>query len=938
MAKNNGVQATGMTSQARNALRVVTVTLGFAVATDILCFALALRTGAWQLFAWGIDVFGLVVVLLASIWLIRRGRSVSAIWLMLGGLAVVVSLTMLWIVGLGLALGLCCVTAISLMAIQMLSPRQTGWGFIASVAVGAAVLLLDVFGSADRLAAPPEMMSLLSVITVLAMFVLGFLLVRHFVNYTLHTKLVIVLLVVVLTSVGLLAFLNNRATRLALTDDANQALFAAASQTATNIDAFINTNLDVIRTEAQLPLWSTYLKLVADQKSDSRIEAEVRATLRALSRKTNISSYALLDGQGRDVMDTFASHIGTDKSGRKYFQEPLKSGLPYASPVEFSPTTGKPSLYFSSPVRGSAGHIVGILRMRYDTTVLQTLVVQSNGLAGPDSFAVLFDEYHIRLAHGTAPETVLQAVAPLDPARLADLQAVHRLPDLPAEELSTDSPALEQNLTKAAGQPYFAVEDAAISGRMNQAAVTTLKTQPWLVAFFQPQDVFLAPVGAQERRAVLLAVVIAAVVVGAALGMAQLLAGPIIRLTAVAASVSAGDLTARARVESGDEIGTLATTFNSMTEQLHGLISGLEQRVADRTRDLERRTHYLEATAEVAREAVSVLDLHELLSRVTALISERFGFYHTGLFLLDPSGEWAVLQAASSEGGQRMLARGHQLRVGQKGIVGYVTGRGEPRIALDVGADAVFFDNPDLPDTRSEMALPLRARGEIIGALDVQSKEPEAFSGEDVAVLETLADQVAMAISNARLFQQAEEGLEAERRAYGELSRQAWDEMLRARPDLGYRYDEEGVVPLAGHPSPGERRGDDSERGSEPVKELPELALPVRVRGRVIGTINAHKPSGAAEWTAEEVALMETLTDQLGVALESARLYQDTQRRAARERLTGEVTARMRETLDMETVLKTAVQEVRQALGLPEVVIRLASQPIGQAGDDVETK
>jgi GAF domain-containing protein/HAMP domain-containing protein len=580
-----------------------------------------------------------------------------------------------------------------------------------------------------------------------------------------------------------------------------------------------------------------------------------------------------------------------------------------------------------------------VLRMRYDATVLQTLVAQSNRLAGPDSFAVLFDEYHIRLAHGTAPETILQAVAPLDRARLADLQAVHRLPDLPAEELSTDLPALEQNLTKAADQPYFTVEDAAISGRMNQAAVTTLKTQPWLVAFFQPQDVFLAPVEAQERRAVLLAVMIAGVVVGAALGMAQLLAGPIIRLTAVAASVSAGDLTARARVESGDEIGTLATTFNSMTEQLHGLISGLEQRVADRTRDLERRTHYLEATAEVAREAVSVLDLHELLSRVTALISQRFGFYHTGLFLLDPSGEWAVLQAASSEGGQRMLASGHRLRVGRKGIVGYVTGRGEPRIALDVGADAVFFDNPDLPDTRSEMALPLRARGEIIGALDVQSKEPEAFSGEDAAVLQTLADQVAMAISNARLLQQAEEGLEAERRTYGELSRQAWDEMLRARPDLGYRYNEEGVVPLAGHPqSPSERRGDDSERVSEPVEELPELGLPVRVRGRVIGTINAHKPGGAGEWTAEEVTLMETLTDQLGVALESARLYQDTQRRAARERLTGQVTARMRETLDMETVLKTAVQEVREALGLPEVIVRLTTQPIRQAGDDVETK
>jgi GAF domain-containing protein len=353
----------------------------------------------------------------------------------------------------------------------------------------------------------------------------------------------------------------------------------------------------------------------------------------------------------------------------------------------------------------------------------------------------------------------------------------------------------------------------------------------------------------------------------------------------------------------------------------------------EHTFELERRTRYLEATAEVARDAASVLDLGELLSRVVTLVSEQFGFYHTGVFLLDPDGEWAVLQAASSRGGQRMLARGHGLRVGQEGIVGYVTGRGEPRIALDVGADAVFFDNPDLPDTRSEMALPLRARGEIIGALDVQSREPEAFSQEDVAVLQTLADQVATAISNARLFHQAQESLEAERQAYVELGREAWRELLRTRPGLGYRYDEGSVVLLNGH-SPAShpvwgtlhpiRGTSHPDADAKLVENLPELALPIRVRGHVIGRITAHKPGDADEWTAEEMALMETLTEQLSVALESARLHQDTQRRATRERLTGQVTARMRESLDLETVLKTAADEMYQALGLDEIVIRLA--------------
>jgi len=372
-----------------------------------------------------------------------------------------------------------------------------------------------------------------------------------------------------------------------------------------------------------------------------------------------------------------------------------------------------------------------------------------------------------------------------------------------------------------------------------------------------------------------------------------------------------------------------------LTQELEAHRATLEEQVTERTADLARRSTQLEAAAQVAREAAAIQDVGRLLEETTHLISDRFGFYHAGIFLLDEGGEYAVLRAASSTGGQRMLARRHRLRVGEEGIVGYVTGRGEPRVALDVGEDAVFFDNPDLPNTRSEMALPLRARGEIIGALDVQSTEPAAFSDEDVAVLQTLSDQLAVAISNARLLQQVQESLDAERRAYGALAREAWKELLRAQPALGGRYDPHGILPTDG-------RWDDAMKqavqtgGAVVSTENPSaaLAIPIKVRGQVIGVLNAHKPAGAGEWTAEETSLLETLTDQLSVALESARLHQDTQRRAARERLIGEVTARVRETLDINTILKTGVQEVRQALGLPEVVVRLVNRPSGEPEDD----
>ena len=375
----------------------------------------------------------------------------------------------------------------------------------------------------------------------------------------------------------------------------------------------------------------------------------------------------------------------------------------------------------------------------------------------------------------------------------------------------------------------------------------------------------------------------------------------------------------------------------SLVRALEDQRGHLEEQVAERTADLARRSAQLEAAAQVAREAAGIRDVEQLLAETVNLISDRFGFYHTGLFLLDGAGEYAVLRAASSEGGRRMLARGHRLQVGQEGIVGYVTGAKRARIALDVGDDAVFFDNPDLPRTRSETALPLLAGDEVLGALDVQSTEREAFSEADVTVLQTLADQVAIAISNARLVRRVQESLEMERRAYGLMSMEAWRNLVRTGMGPGQRYDPQRILP------------DDGPRREEMAQAEKEgldgpgatMAIPLKVREQVIGVLDAYKPSGTGEWTDDEVALFQALVDQLGVALDSARLYQDAQRRATQDRVLGEVAGRMRETLDMDAVLKTAVRDIGEALGIAEVEVRMGmgsdrvpvTKP-GRSGDD----
>jgi PAS domain S-box-containing protein len=341
---------------------------------------------------------------------------------------------------------------------------------------------------------------------------------------------------------------------------------------------------------------------------------------------------------------------------------------------------------------------------------------------------------------------------------------------------------------------------------------------------------------------------------------------------------------------------------------------------------LRRRAVQLRTAAEVARDSTALRSLEDLLNRTVTMIRERFGFYHAGIFLVEGAGQdaYAVLKAATGEAGRRMLERGHRLKVGGEGIVGYVTDVGEPRVALDVGKDAAFFDNPDLPETRSEVALPLRARGEIIGALDVQSVEPDAFSQEDVEVLQILADQVAVAISNMRLFQQAQESLEAERRAYGELSQEAWRELVQTRGGLEQRYDPYKILPADGRwreemvRAVQETRMVSGQDGSAAT-----VAIPLKVRDRVVGVLDAHKPADAGNWTEDELNLLQALVEQLGVAVESARLYGDTRRRAAQDRLISQVTMRMRESLDVRRVLETTADELYEALGLDKVVIRL---------------
>jgi len=281
------------------------------------------------------------------------------------------------------------------------------------------------------------------------------------------------------------------------------------------------------------------------------------------------------------------------------------------------------------------------------------------------------------------------------------------------------------------------------------------------------------------------------------------------------------------------------------------------------------------------------------------------------LFLTDERKEYVVLQAASSEGGQQMLQRDHRLRIGGQGIVGVVAYQRQPRIAVDVGADAVFFNNPDLPETRSEMALPLIVRDEVIGVLDFQSTKSEAFLFEDLEVMETLADQIALAIENARLLTESQSIIQQLQLLSSEKTQSAWDQRNQRQP-YAYTYSPQGI-------QPGKKIKNDSELESN------YLEIPIETRGQHIGKIKLVRKDRDAKWSDRERNVTREIAAQVGLALEGARLLEDSLKQAQREKTVSDVGSKIHETLDIDTVLKTAAKEFQQIFGLEEAEVRLGT-------------
>jgi len=385
-------------------------------------------------------------------------------------------------------------------------------------------------------------------------------------------------------------------------------------------------------------------------------------------------------------------------------------------------------------------------------------------------------------------------------------------------------------------------------------------------------------------------------------------------------------LTIRSLQNALNKSRSTAYELSISNKELSNLRVDLEQRVEERTSELKKQASQLEAVSSVARTIASMQDINTLLPAITKLISQQFGFYHVGIFLLDEQQEKAILRASNSEGGLKMINQQHSLLLDHHSIVGYSISRREPRIALDVGSDSVYFDNPDLPLTRSEIALPLHIVGRVIGSLDVQSTEMNAFSEDDINVLATLANQVAIAIENARLFGEARSALNESKSLFEKYTQQEWTNFARQAKQSSFIFDGKQVIPLDNSVKREPIQAVVQTGSLSPEKASASIAIPLKLRGQTIGMIDVRSKNGKRQWKQDEIAMLEAAAERTALALENARLVDSAQRRAARERAIGDISAKIGAVSNLESILQTAVEELgRKIGGATEVSLEISS-------------
>lgn len=847
-------------TRARSAVRVLSVFLAALFIVAVYLTIQFFQNQLWQLWIEVASVWAVFFINIISFNLARRGDPDRAIWLAFVPWLGVVILTSATIAGVGAVLLIAVVSIITMVAGQTLQGRQATNLIILGAVTGVAATFIDGFITIERITLP-GFQSVILVLTLILLALYGYLIFSQFRTFSLGTKIVMWTGLTLVTATAILVTYATLTYR--------QAEIASSTENAASI---AQKEAELIREEMNIPLITAralaqsfgVVKNPENQISLSR--EQVNGILKdVLAQNPNfLGTYTLWEPNAFDGSDsTYAGTFAHDETGRfiPYWVRDADGNIHVEALIDYEtpgigdwyllPRQSKQEVTIAPliyPIGGEdvtmASFVVPILRN--DTFY---------GIVGVDAPIEFVQKIVNELdLHGGSSEAVVLSDT-------GTLIAVQNRPDLvnqQASEIYPDFAELQPRL--ATGEAFTALSPDEEHLRIFSPIEIGETGTHWYFSLVIPYSELTVAAATAATRQIAISsglILLALVTLWSA---ANRLVQPILSLTEIATEISQGNLNVTANVQSEDETGVLARTFNQMISQLRDAFGTLEARVAERTRGLE-------LAAEVGRSVSQVRSLDVMLTEAAELIRSQFDLYYVQVYLIDPSQTHLTLEAGTGDAGKTLLGRNHRLPLNASSLNGRAAIEKKSIVIENTLKSITFKPNPLLPDTRSEMAVPLLVGDKVVGVLDMQSNQEEALNQDLLPAFEALAGQLAIAIQNATLLAETEQAraeVEAQARR---LVRSNWLEYLDAihKPErTGFVFEKNQVLPLD---------------ETEPPHILEEKAVvaPISVTGEIIGSLAVELDDNSSP-IARESGLVEEVARQVALHIESLRLLESAER------------------------------------------------------------
>lgn len=849
--------------------------------------------------------------------LAQRGKIDWAIWLSIISAEIVFITINFAMANLGIIMAVVLIIGLGNLILQALSSRAAIIAFSTVIIAAIAAIAIDIFALNPLRIIPPDwLVGTVIISSGIITLVFGIQLLAQYHFRNLRTQIIVAFVLISVIPLWTIAIFQLAATNVSLQTNAYEAISNNANDVATDLDNVLTRIKNNNLSDAELPIFKTFI-----QNGSEEMRQDVVEYFKVIQKRgEDVLGYSLIDPSGKILADSRPTPQDGNISNTPDFQAAIKTQKSALSDVRFDQAIQKYVFFINSPMLDGS-KLIGVLRVEIDREFLQDEFVEEAQVQGKDVRVIMVDQDGIILANSASEENIFKLIAPVSPDRLAVIQKKYTLPSAAIDDLNLLD--LQKNLSS--NTPSFKATMSPSDTEMNFITYQDITNNPsWRVVVGRPVSWFTEPANTPTRVTILIATVLMIIALAITMVSANLVTSPLQYLINKSQLLRKGDLgSVGITLERQDEIGELSRILNSTILELRDVSDTLESRITERTSELASKEEASLQNAKLLRSVVgithaisSIQNSPELLHEITQQISTAFGFYHVAIFLTEQSGEYAALQASNSIAGQKMLQKNYRVRISQADKVGFAISSGQVYSSITKdNQEATTPKNPELLKTGSQVIVPLRIGENVIGALDLQSDQKIEFNANSIDAFSLLAEQISIAIQNVKALEETRSALTEAQAFYKQSASTSWRNVLQ-QGTRGYRY-------LNGNVEPVKESAEKAAKQSQNIQSSAEsLVIPINIRGKSLGTLNIQQTGRNHSWSSLEIRVYQSIVDRISFALENARLYQDAQRRAAKERVISEIATKVSSSVNMDNILQTAVEELGRVLPGSEIVIQ----------------